>query len=137
MEKYIVVRANTNSDWDNVSVVIVELTEDLKNIVREVKKAVDKVKDIQSFNKLSVFDSVGDFFVDDEGVFDNLDECVVTEYVNFDKLHFPESSLETNMLNGSKYGVQIVSFGKHTGEEFWSDYIKWETILNNEEIKTI
>ena len=124
----ILVRAYTNSEWDNCNFAIIHVKNEWKETIR---KREELTKPIVSFDKsficIRYYDtSVSFYHREDEW----LEELLGDEYWSFVELddneekdfYVPENKLETYCVSMFSNGVFMYSaFGKHTGEEFWTE----------------
>ena len=127
---YVLLKAGTNSEWDNCNFAIVHITEDWK---KEQQKRLEMVKPFAEdyfLQSLNYYDTAVDFYTVDED--DNPDlykwlESKPMAYVDIDKeelqtLSVPENSLDCYRLVLYKTGTAMYkAYGKHTSEEFWSE----------------
>ncbi len=127
---YILLRAGTNSEWDNCDFAIVHITENWKTEQQKRLKAIEPFEDDYYFQSMNYYDTVVDFYtVDDE---DNPDlEKWLGEkpmvFVEVDKdeletLSVPENRLDCYRLVLYKTGTAMYkAYGKHTSEEFYTE----------------
>jgi|SRR5690606_37770608 len=127
---YILLRAGTNSEWDNCDFAIVHITENWKTEQQKRLKAVEPFEDDYYFQSMNYYDTAVDFYtVDDE---DNPDlEKWLGEkpmvFVEVDKdeletLSVPENRLDCYRLVLYKTGTAMYkAYGKHTSEEFYTE----------------
>lgn len=127
---YILLRAGTNSEWDNCDFAIVHITENWKTEQQKRLKAVEPFEDDYYFQSMNYYDTAVDFYtVDDE---DNPDlEKWLGEkpmvFVEVDKdeletLSVPENRLNCYRLVLYKTGTAMYkAYGKHTSEEFYTE----------------
>lgn len=127
---YILLRAGTNSEWDNCDFAIVHITENWKTEQQKRLKAVEPFEDDYYFQSMNYYDTAVDFYtVDDE---DNPDlEKWLGEkpmvFVEVDKdeletLSVPENRLDCYRLVLYKTGTAMYkAYSKHTSEEFYTE----------------
>lgn len=126
---HLLLKAGTNSEWDNCSFAIVHITEDWK---KEQQKRLEMVKPFAEdyLQSLNYYDTAVDFYTADED--DNPDlykwlENKPMAYVEIDKDEFealtvPENRLDCYRLVMYKTGTAMYkAYGKHTSEEFWTE----------------
>lgn len=126
MKKYITIPANTNSEWDDGNVAVIEAN-DLKKILPDLEKALRVIdvefKDYTIKPRMSFWYDMLDFYLindpvlgltDDIGAFAGLDQ--ITKYGQVTIDHF-----------GS---VTFKSYGKHTGEEYYTDSVQLKELIN-------
>lgn len=127
---YILVKANTNSEWDNCEFAIIHLSNDWKE---EQTLRLELVKPLQGnyhFSSMNFYDTAVDFFGTDEDDTPNIEEMLNDKewvFVELDEgeqetFIEPEIPLDCYRLilraNGTAY---YSAYGKHTGEEFWTE----------------
>lgn len=127
---HLLLKAGTNSEWDNCSFAIVHITEDWK---KEQQKRLEMVKPFAEdyfLQSLNYYDTAVDFYTADED--DNPDlykwlENKPMVFVEVDKdeletLSVPENRLDCYRLVMYKTGTAMYkAYGKHTSEEFWTE----------------
>ena len=126
----ILVKANTNSEWDNCEFAIIHLSEQWK---KEQAQRLEYVKPLQgnyNFCSMNFYDTAVDFYrtgEKDQPDIENLlagKEWVFVELENGEQETFtiPENRLDCYRLvlraNGTAY---YTAYGKHTSEEFWTE----------------
>ena len=124
--RVLLIKATVQSDWDFCNCAKLYLSDSgLKELKRYDKRATEiKKKEGTSFSCLCFYDYV-EFMNVDEGImelpniFNYIEEEDDTEGVTY-----PEQTIDDHMIK--LYGdgqVCWVGYGKHTGEEFWTDTI--------------
>jgi hypothetical protein len=144
--KYLILKAMTNSEWDDVSFALVELT---PGFCKLMLKAHDEAKRLNkkfaySFNHLVLSSDNAEWFVDNrddvggntaaeksdiEVIMEALggkDFAVIERDVNTETLARPEQVVKYGNVKINDTGVQFVSYGKYTDDEFWTEYIEIE-----------
>lgn len=141
--KHLIIKALTNSEWDTCTFAIVPID---KEIIEYWKTLFDAVTGlakpiITTGGHIAVYDESAYYFADDSDLPDSIysqlndkywlimdeEECFFTSY------KAPETKLEAEMLKMTFHGVIYFSaFGEYTGEEFYTEDISLETILNHE-----
>lgn len=126
--KHLVIKAHTDSAWDNVSYAILELDEDS---ITELKQIRDVVANFNtnglSFNKASFFFYGADFKISDSGAYDEMEtSCTVVEDLDMSDYYDPESPLDSTTIDVDKHGFKFTAYGKHTGEKFYSQTVSFE-----------
>lgn len=135
--EYILLKAGTNSEWDNCNFALIHITEEWK---KEQAKRLELVKPFAEdhyFQSLKYYDTAVDFYIADED--DNPDlykwlEDKPMMYVEIDKdeletLSVPENRLDCYRLVVFKTGTAIyTAYGKHTSEEFWTEEFSLEQL---------
>lgn len=126
MKNYILIRAYTQSQWDNVDFALIPFN---GTLITRLAVLVDKAKELQNdfgTNEISIYSDEADFFVDDGNLPFELpkeDEYKIVTLTDkaFGKLKRPES-INGGQVSISSYGsITFKASGKHTGEEFWCD----------------
>lgn len=127
---YILVKANTNSEWDNCEFAIIHLSEEWK---KEQAKRLALVKPLEGnyhFCSMNFYDTAVDFYRTGEDYQPDIEEMLTNKEWGFVELDeeeqetftVPENSLDCYRLvlraNGTGY---YTAYGKHTSEEFWTE----------------
>lgn len=135
MTKYFLTKAETDSQWDWVSFVLIENPE---RLVPKIEKARARLKKILAIDpddgdisSVTIDGDFGEFFHDVE------DDClppecydedgeVKTMFIELDeqeveKFSRPENTIKYGEIRIYGRGLSYVAIGKHTGEEFWAD----------------
>jgi hypothetical protein len=127
--KTLVVKAYTNSEWDSVDVVLFELDKESIDWLKELREKVELVKGISGFNCLSIFSYGAEFLQDESGVYEDIENGFILEDdVDENNFSEPETHFDTDTIGLRGYGFFFKCYGKHTGEEFWSETIGWEIL---------
>lgn len=136
----ILLKAHTNSEWDHIDFALIEIYPELPNILEQAMTLIQQSASIASFRHLSISDGECSFHIidDDEDLLVALLEKIEDEsrdyiYVrnaNRKILPRPEQWLvyEGIQINSNGW-VSFHAYGKHTGEEYWTDSIHY-TKLN-------
>ena len=125
---HILIRANTNSEWDCCEFALIDLSEDWSKLQAKRLEAVKPFKDDYNFQSMRFYDGSVEFFqsgdeepdmeellAGKEGVFVELDDD------EQDELTPPENSLDFYKIVISRGGnARYEAFGKHTNEEFYT-----------------
>ena len=127
---HILVKANTNSEWDNCEFAIIHLSEEWK---KEHEKRLALVKPLEGnsyFCSMNYYDTAVDFYRTGEDDNPNIEELLNGKewvFVELDEQEqetftVPENRLDCYRLvlraNGTGY---YTAYGKHTSEEFWTE----------------
>lgn len=139
MKKVLVVGAFTNSEWDSVDVALVNLTDDLIDMVKEVKGIIDGFPKDFDFYSLSKFYADFELMIDNEGGLNDLvsEEFIIGEGfiigevdvdVNLDNLSIPENAIDTQQIIFTRDGFSFKAYGKHTSEEFWTNELPYSAL---------
>jgi hypothetical protein len=128
--EYLFIKAMTNSEWDNCSFAVIHITEEWKQCQKKRLKAVTNFENDNDFKWLNYSDTTVDFYkFSYEGkseikhwLFEN--DCFFAEvsFEEIQKLSVPDNNLNCYQMQVFNNGNAIYNaFGKHTGEEFWTD----------------
>ncbi|WP_447951660.1 hypothetical protein [Chryseobacterium koreense] len=127
---HILVKANTNSEWDNCEFAIIHISEEWK---QEQAKRLALVKPLEGnlyFCSMNYYDTAVDFYRTGENDNPNIEELLNGKewvFVELDEQEqeaftVPENRLDCYRLvlrsNGTGY---YTAYGKHTSEEFWTE----------------
>lgn len=127
---YILIKANTNSEWDNCEFAIVHLSEEWK---KEQAKRLEWVKPLQGnahFCSMNFYDTAADFYRIGENEQPDIETMLAGKewvFVELDEeeqeaFTVPENRMDCYRLvlraNGTAY---YTAYGKHTSEEFWTE----------------
>ena len=127
---YVLLKAGTNSEWDNCNFAIVHITEDWK---KEQQKRLEMVKPFAEdyfLQSMNYYDTAVDFYRTGEDDNPNIEELLNGKewvFVELDEQEqetftVPENRLDCYRLvlraNGTGY---YTAYGKHTSEEFWTE----------------
>ena len=135
---HILVRANTNSEWDDCDCAIISLSENWKKRQRARLEAAKSLADDTDFRSLSFYEDSVDFYrISDEDV-QNVDELltgkdwIFVEVIDeeLENLTSPENSLDCYRLfiYGDGY-AKYTAFGRHTSEECWTEKFSLQKFL--------
>lgn len=125
---HILVKANTNSEWDNCEFAIVHFSEEW---IKEQANRLELVKPLQGnyhFSSMNFYDTAVDFYSTGEDEQPDIEkmladkEWVFVELDNEEQETFPipENRLSCYSLVLRASGT---AYGKHTSEEFWTEEI--------------
>lgn len=131
----ILVKAQIQSEWDNCNCAVVQVTEyGLKQLKEWDRIATEISKSVDSYAHLAIYDYAEFLYMTDtdgswntiENIADQLPEkgWMYIKDGELDDISVPEQSLDTHMIK--LYGdgkVCWIAYGKHTGEELWTDTI--------------
>jgi hypothetical protein len=126
--KHLIIKAHTNSEWDDVSSALVELDDDSISELRKIRNAVENFNtDGLSFNKASFFFYGVDFKISESGQYDEIENgFTIVEDLDLSDYSNPESDLDCCMIHVDKDSFNFTAYGKHTGEEFYSETVSFE-----------
>ncbi|MDY5823619.1 MAG: hypothetical protein SPJ99_02005 [Candidatus Coprenecus sp.] len=132
----ILVKAYTNSEWDRCDFAIVHCGEAWKNLIRKRMEAIQPIAEDSELCSVRYYDASVDFFqTDDKDILKLLEQEDWT-FIEMDEdeertLVSPENRLDTYRLYiFPKGGFMYSAFGKHTGEEFWTEELTFTDIAN-------
>ncbi|WP_353151549.1 hypothetical protein [Chryseobacterium sp.] len=144
---YLLLKAGTNSEWDNCNFAIVQINEEWRNEKRQQLHNVKPFIKDYNFMSLNVYDTAVNFFVSKDGNNPDLekwlsDKQMVFVEFNDEELHnlsVPENTLKYFTLKIYSTGTAIYkAYGKHTGEEFYTEEFPlielMQLNLNNNEL---
>ena len=109
------VRAFTDSEWDRVDAVLMEVDDILEASVRRAEDVLDKFPEFSSINvKANDFDWI---------LIDDWDDIPVEGWV--EKYEKPEQTVRYGVIVVSRYSIRYKAYGKHTGETFYTQDISY------------
>lgn len=135
---HLLVRARSDSEWDWCSFAIVHLSNAWK---QNQLKRLDTVKpfvDDYTFQSLNFYDCAVDFYQESDDSLPDVNELLANRswaFVNvceeeLDTLTRPENVLDCYTIAIKSNGeVKYKAYGKHTGEEFWTEGFPLSDIL--------
>lgn len=136
--EHIMVNAKTNSEWDWCDFAIIHISQEWK---KEQRKRLDNIKpfsDDYLLLSMMYYDESITFFKDDSEICPDSAELLDERqwaYIEIDentieKLSVPENRISAHSLHVFKSNCVIYqAFGKHTGEEFWTDLLPMEEFI--------
>lgn len=134
---YILVKATCQSEWDNCDFAIIYGGKAWLKWLQARLDAAQKVQDFNDFRSLKFFDdSIGFYVSDDDEVDALLEEWQEWAFVELedgeeDGFTIPESRLDCYSLSLFHNGLgQYVAYGKHTGEEYYTQRIPFGEIIS-------
>ena len=137
----ILVRAYCQSEWDNCDFAIIACGEGWREQIQKRLEAARQFNDDDDLISFRYSDCDAEFYVStDEDIDGLLSEAehggkwafVELEEGEEDGFRTPESRLDCQMLNLRKDGTgTYVAYGKHTGEEYYTESIPFVKILEN------
>lgn len=132
MTQYILMPAQTQSEWDSVSFALLPYDAKLFKSFLKTKAKLDKLKG--TADQFSLYVDDVDFFTDLEELPEQfqLDEDETPKLIELtdeqiENLSRPEQVIKHGERKYSQWEVQFTATGKHTGEEYWCG-IGWETV---------
>lgn len=132
---YILVKADTNSDWDECHFALIHCTKKWREQMKQRLKTVQSIENEIGFASLNFYDTSVDFYRTDEDINDLLGEkdwtFVELDENEHDTFLVPENRLDTYRLSFYRNGTAIYSaHGKYSREEFWTSEFSIKDILN-------
>ena len=134
--EYLLIKAMTNSEWDNGDFAIIHITKEWKQTQKKRLKAVKPLENDYDLKWLNYADTNVEFFRFSEEPRPEIEEWlsekdsvfIELEKEDLKKLLQPENNLNCYQMQVYKNGNAIYNaFGKHTGEEFWTkEFSLWE-----------
>lgn len=136
--EYLLIKAGTNSEWDNCNFAIVHITEEWKKEQVKRLEAVKPFTEDYNFQSLNYYDTAVDFYTADEDHNPDLYQWLENKsmaYVEISKseletLSVPENRLDCYRLVVYKTGTALYkACGKHTNEEFWTEEFSLTSLI--------
>ena len=134
--EYLLIKAKTNSEWDNGDFAIIHITEDWKQTQKKRLEAVKPLENDYDLKWLNYADTNIEFFKFSEEHYPEVEEWlsersrifIELETDDLKRLLQPENSLNCYQMQVYKNGNAIYNaFGKHTNEEFCTEeFSLWE-----------
>src|SRR5690606_33918069 len=126
---YVMVKARTNSEWDNVDFVLFHVTDGWLQTLRTRLEMLQPFTEDMDFWEHAYFGSPEGYYTspDDWNAEELLSESEAWAFVEataeeLEQLPTPESRLDTDQLTLDRYGnLQFKAYGKYTGEEFYTE----------------
>lgn len=145
---YILVKADTDSDWDNCHYALIHCTAEWKVQIQQRLRTVQSIENEIGFASLNYYDTSVDFYRADEKTQTEINQMLGEKEWTFVELDeneqetflVPENRLDTYRLSLYRYGTAIyTAYGKHSGDEFYTSEFSIKDILNHhqESIKII
>jgi len=136
----ILVKANSNSDWDPCNFIIVDISKAWQLLISKRLTMLEAFKEDNSFDSLVYWDAPIDFFIHSPGDHEALDQFLNDDHLDWvfvdleqhhiDGLSTPESTLNAHQLVITSHCTAYYkAYGKHTGEEYWSVAINIPDLL--------
>ncbi|MDO4229047.1 MAG: hypothetical protein Q4C98_04470 [Capnocytophaga sp.] len=136
--KHILLKAYTTSDWDTCDFAILRIDEAWKKELRKRLKLVEFIDDMSNFASVLFRDSVVSFYATDEDDMPHIDTLLGDknwQFVTFENnetnlFNTPTSTLNLYQMVVCKGGyAYFQAFGKHTGDEFYTDDFNLNTLI--------
>jgi hypothetical protein len=136
--EYILLKAGNNSEWDLCEFAIIHISEEWKKIQKKRLEVVKLVESDYDLKWLNYADTNVEFFQFSEEHYPEVEEWlsersrifIELEKEDLKELSQPENRLNCYQMQVYKNGNAIYNaFGKHTGEEFWTEEFSLEELL--------
>lgn len=136
--EYILLKAGNNSEWDDCDFAIIHISEEWKNTQKKRLQAVKLVENDHDLKWLNYADTNVEFFKFSEEHYPEVEEWlsersrifIELEKEDLKELSQPENNLNCYQMQVFKNGNAIYNaFGKHTGEEFWTEEFSLEELI--------
>ena len=134
--EYLLIKAMTNSEWDDCDFAIIHITDDWKQTQKKRLEAVKPLENDYDLKWLNYTDTNIEFFKFSEEHYPEIQKWlsersrifIELETDDLKRLLQPENSLNCYQMQVYKNGNAIYNaFGKHTSEEFWTEeFSLWE-----------
>ena len=134
--EYLLIKAMTNSEWDDCDFAIIHITDDWKQTQKKRLEAVKPLENDYDLKWLNYTDTNIEFFKFSEEHYPEIQKWlsersrifIELEKDDLKRLLQPENSLNCYQMQVYKNGNTIYNaFGKHTIEEFWTEeFSLWE-----------
>jgi hypothetical protein len=131
---WIIIKASTNSEWDNVDFALFSLTEPWISWVKKyVDAAMDQGKGDYGFYNISLWCAPDGWYrnhlkdSDEELIEEDVLESIEWSYIDLegqelDEIDVPENKIRTDILKIKRDGgASFVAHGEYTGEEFYTE----------------
>ena len=134
--EYLLIKAMTNSEWDDCDFAIIHITDDWKQTQKKRLEAVKPLENDYDLKWLNYTDTNIEFFKFSEEHYPEIQKWlsersrifIELETDDLKRLLQPENRLNCYQMQVYKKGNAIYNaFGKHTSEEFWTEeFSLWE-----------
>lgn len=137
--EYIIVKALTTSQWDNVDFAIVHLTEEMLASLKQRLTNVQPFRNDNTFHNLAYWDSPVGYYCNPKDI--PLTETILNKhedwtFVKLDKdeletFPIPENPLEAHQLLISSHGyANFKAISKYTDEEYSTEWFSISDVLS-------
>ncbi|WP_270561482.1 hypothetical protein [Bacteroides cellulosilyticus] len=126
----ILIKANTNSEWDCCEFAIIHLSKEWKKLQATRLEAIKPFTDDYTLQSIRFYSTSVDFYQFGDNGTPDIEELLADKdwaFVEIDKneldeLTPPENSLDFYTLEIHRDGnARYKAYGKHTNEEFWTN----------------
>ena len=128
--EYLLIKAMTNSEWDDCGFAIIHITDDWKQTQKKRLEAVKPLENDYDLKWLNYTDTNIEFFKFSEEHYPEVEEWLSERNQIFIELRKEDlKKLLTHENRPHNYQMQVFkngnaiynAFGKHTSEEFWTE----------------
>src|SRR5690606_38499340 len=135
---HILVKANTNSEWDNCEFAIVHLSQEWKEEQAQRLEWIKPFGENYNFQSLNYYDTAVDFYSIDENDNPDVEQMLAGKEWVFVELNedeqeaytVPETRLDCYRLVVYRRGNAIdKAYGKHTNEDFWTEEFSLQQLI--------
>lgn len=139
--EYLLIKAMTNSEWDDCDFAIIHITDEWKKTQKKRLEAVKPLENDYDLKWLNYADTNVEFFRLSEEHHPEVEEWlsersrifIELEKNDLKELLQPENRLNCYQMQVFKNGNAIYNaFGKHTGEEFWTEEFSLTSLIQPE-----
>ncbi|QQM25846.1 hypothetical protein [Elizabethkingia sp. M8] len=136
--EYVLLKAGNNSEWDLCEFAIIHVSEEWKKTQKKRLEVVKLVESDYDLKWLNYADTNVEFFQFSEEHYPEVEEWlserskifIDIQTKDLKKLSQPENRLNCYQMQVFKNGNAIYNaFGKHTGEEFWTEEFSLEELI--------
>lgn len=132
---HILVKAETNSEWDNCDYAIINVSKSWIESLQSRLNALRKIQDEKDFFTIKFFDRNVKFYSSNEEltILKEIKEksFAFVQMDNQEEFSEPENILDAYCISFYSNGVgKYTAYGKHTGEEFFTENIPFADIVS-------
>lgn len=136
---HILIKATTNSEWDNCEFAIVHLSKEWKKEQARRLEAVNPFAEDFNFQSLNYYDTAVNFYRIDDNDQPDIEKILAGKEWVFVELNeeeqetfsIPENRLDGYSLVVNRNGSALYkAYGKHTGEEFWTEKFSLQQLID-------
>ncbi|MDE3183195.1 MAG: hypothetical protein KGM16_07235 [Bacteroidota bacterium] len=136
---YLLVKANTNSEWDDCNFALIHITDEWKKEQQQRIAFLTYLQGNYHFQSVNYYDTAVDFYKKGEDDQPDIETMLADKEWGFVELDHeeqeaftvPENRMDCYRLvlrsNGTAY---YTACGKHTGEEFWTEEFDLNILCN-------
>ena len=136
--EYLLIKAMTNSEWDDCGFAFIHITDEWKKTQTKRLEAIKAVENDYDLKWLNYADTNVEFFKFSKELYPEVEDWlsersrifIELETDDLKRLLQPENRLNCYQMQVFKNGNAIYNaFGKHTGEEFWTEEFSLEELI--------